>query len=258
MPQIKLNLKTQSMIRQLGKRGSLLQIVAADTVNKAAEQIEAVYKRRLIRKQKLRNKKFTLGAVKTFKARPIRRSREPRQLHKINSIIGVRKMKGGVKHYLAKLEEGRTQRGNRKTKNRVPIPLTTSRTGQNINKPIAGQNRLLKGETQTLRAGGKPIGVRGDRFKTSGQRFAVLYKYQRSGGGTGNLTGDLKKPFFFIDNSDRLGIFKFLRGRVRKIRTLEQSTARTKASPNFGKAVDAMTPEKIKRLFVKKAERAIR
>jgi len=256
MPQIKLNLKTQSTIRQLGKRANLLQIVAADTINESAENLDEDYKKRLIKRLRLRNKKFTLGGVKTFKANPIRRSGEPRQLAKINAITGVRKMKGGKKHYLAKQEEGRTQRGNRKTLNRVPIPLTTSRTGQNIDKPIAGQNRLLKGETQTLRSGGKKFGVHGDRFRTSGQRFAVLYKHKRSGGE--GLTGDLSKPFFFIDNSNRLGIFKFLRGRARKIRTLEESTVRTKASPNFGNAVNAMTPEKIKRLFVKKAERVIK
>ena len=131
---IKLNIKTQIAIRQLGKKANLLQIVAADTVNESAEELGKNYVRRLERKQRLKNKRFTTGAIKTFKANPIRKSGEPRQLHKINAITGVRKMKAGKTHYLAKLEEGVTQRGNRKTKSRVPIPLTTGRTSQNIDK----------------------------------------------------------------------------------------------------------------------------
>ena len=252
---IKLNIKTQSAIRQLGKKANLLQIVAAETVNESAADLGKNYINRLEQKQRLRNKRFTTGAIKTFKANPIRKSGEPRPLGKINAITGVRKMKGGKQHYLAKLELGRTQRGNKKTANRVPIPLTTGRTGQNINKPIAAANRLTKGDTQTLRAGGKAFGVKGDRFRTSKQRFAVLYKYKKSGEG---LTGDLKKPFFFIDNANRLGIFKFIRGQARKIRTLEQSTARTKPRRNFKGAVDAMRPEAIKRLFVRKAEKVLK
>lgn len=252
---IKLNIKTQSAIRALGKKANLLQVVAADTVNESAEELENNYKTRLKRKQRLRNR-FSLNSTKTFKANPVRRSGEPRQLHKINAITGVRKMKGGKTHYLAELEQGRTQRGNRKTKNRVPIPLTTGRTSQNINKPIAAANRLTKGDTQTLRAGGKAFGVKGDRFRTAGQRFAVLYKYKNNGGE--GLTGDLSKPFFFIDNANRLGIFKFFRGRARKIRTLEQSTARTKASPNFEKTVDGMRPADIQKKFIKKAERVLK
>ncbi len=253
---IKLNIKTQIAIRQLGKKANLLQIVAADTVNESAEDLKVNYVNRLERKQRLRNKRFTLGAVKINKSNPIRKSGQPRPLGKINSIVGVRKMKGGKKHYLAKLEEGVTQRGNRKTKSRVPIPLTTGRTSQNINKPIAAANRLTKGDTQTLRAGGKAFGVKGDRFRTSKQRFAVLYKYKKSGGE--GLTGDLKKPFFFIDNSNRLGIFKFIRGQVRKIRTLEQSTARTKPRRNFKKTVDDMKPADIQRKFIRKAERVLK
>ena len=258
MPDIKLNLKTKDMIRQLGRRGSLLQVVAAETVNEAAEGLKTTYVRRLKRKQRLRAQRFTLGSIKIFKANPVRKSGEPRPLGKINAITGVRKMKGGKKHYLAKLEEGRTQRGNRKTKNRVPIPLTTGRTSQNINKPIAAQNRLLKGDTQTLRAGGRVFGIAGDGFRSARARFAALYKYKRSGGRAGTFSGDLKKPFFFTDNNDNLGIFKFIRGKARKIRTLEQSSARTKAQPNFEKAVDSLKPADIKKRFIRKAERAIR
>ena len=70
-------------------------------------------------------------------------------------------------------------------------------------------------------------------------------------------TGDLSKPFFFIDGSNKLGIFKFFRGRAKKIRTLEDTTVRTKPRRNFKKSVDHLTPASIKRKFVKKAERVL-
>lgn len=249
----KLDMQTKQTIKKLGKRGNKLQIVAAQTLNESAEELEKTYKKKLQRNQRIRTK-FTLKSTRTFKARPIRSTGEPRPLGKINAITGVRKMKGGKKHYLAKLEDGRTQRGNSKTKNRVPIPLDTARIGQNKNRAISSPNRLLKGQTQTLRAGGKAFGIKGDGFKTSGQRFATLYRYKRRGG---NLTGDLKKPFFFIDNSNKLGIFKFIGGRARKLRDLEKSTVRTKASPNFKKAVKATTPQSIKERFIKNAKKAL-
>ena len=252
---IKLNLKTKQFIRKLGRRGNALQVVAAEAINESAEGLEINYKRRLQRNQRLRARKFSLGSVKTFKANPIRRSGEPRQLHDINAITGVRKMKGGRQHYLAKLEEGRVQRGNRKTKGRVPIPLTAARTSQNINKPISSPNRLLKGKTQVLRAGGKVFGFPNDRFKNPRQRFAILYNYKRRG--TGNFQGDFKKPFYFTDNSNRLGIFKFISGVAKKIRNLEDTTVKTRARPNFRKSVDTITPDRIQKTFNRKAQRKL-
>lgn len=251
---INLETNTRHFIQQLGRKGSKLQVVAAEAINEAAQELDQNYKGRLKRKQKIRSK-FTLNSTKTFKARAIRKSGEPRPLKNINAITGVRKMKGGKEHYLAKLEKGRIQRGNTQTRGRVPIPLTTARTGQRETKPIAVPNRLLKGDTQTLRVGGKAFGVRGDRFKTPRQRFAVLYQYRRQA--SRGLTGDLSKPFFFTDNSNRLGIFKFIRGTARKIRNLEQTTAKTKASPNFKRTVDQMKPASIQEKFVKLAKRAL-
>ncbi len=251
---IGLETKTKSFINQLARKGNALQIVAADTVNEAAENMEKNYLLRLKRKQRIRTK-FTLNSTKTFRARPIRKSGEPRPLQNINAITGVKKMRGGKEHYLAKLESGRLQRGNRQTRGKVPIPLTTARTGQKEAKPIAVANRLLKGDTQTLRAGGKVFGVRGDRFRTAKQRFAVLYNYKRRGGQ--GLTGDLSKPFFFTDNANRLGIFKFVRNQARKIRTLEQTSAKTKKSPNFERTVDQAKPKQIQEIFVKKARKKL-
>jgi len=251
---IKLNLQTKKAIGQLGRRGNLLQIVAAETVNEAARDLDEDYKKRLERKQRLRNRKFTLGAVKVNESNPIRRSGEPRQLSKINAVVGVRKMKGGRKHYLAKLEEGDINRGNSKTLGKVPVPLTAGRTSLNIEKPVAASNRLRKGQTQTLRGGGKPFGIPGDRFKSPGGRFAALYKYKR---GASGLTGDLSKPFFFIDNSKKLGIFKFIKGRAHKIRSLEKTTTKTPKSPNFKNSVNNIKPGDIQREFVKKAEKRV-
>ena len=252
---IKLNLETKKNIRKLGRQAGQLQVVAAETINDEAQALDINYKRRLQRNQRLRARKFTLGSIKIFKATPIRRSGEPRQLGKINSIVGIRRMKGGRKHYLAKLEEGVTRRGHSKTRNRVPIPLTAARTSRNINKPISSPNRLTKGTTQTLKAGSKIFGLPNDRFKNPRQRFAILYRYFRTG--SSGLIGDLRKPFFFTDNSNQLGIFKFISGRARKIRNLEDTTVKTRARPNFRKSVDTITPERIQRTFNRKAQRKL-
>ena len=251
---IKLDLETKKNIRKLGRRAGQLQVVAAETVNDEAAGLEVNYKRRLSRNQRLRaTNNFTLKSVKINKSRPIRRSGEPRPLHDINAIVGVRKMKGQRQHYLAKLEEGRTQRGNSRTRGKVPIPLTSARTSQNINKPISAPNRLLKGKTQVLRAGGKRFGFPNDRFKNPRQRFAILYNYKRRG--TGNFQGDFKKPFYFSDNSNKLGIFKFISGVAKKIRNLEDTTVKTPKQPNFRKSVDTITPGRIQKTFNRKAQR---
>ncbi len=233
-----------------------MQVVASETVNDEAAGLEVNYKRRLKRNQRLRaSNNFTLNSIKIDKSRPIRRSGEPRPLHDINAIVGVKKMKKGKQHYLAKLEEGRTQRGNSRTKSRVPIPLTTARTSRNINKPISSPNRLTKGETQTLRAGSKIFGLPNDRFKNPRQRFAILYNYKRRG--AGSLVGDLKKPFFFTDNKNNLGIFKFISGQARKIRNLEDTAVKTRKSPNFRKSVDTITPARMQKTFNRKAQRKL-
>lgn len=252
---IKINMETNQFIRKLGRRGVALQQVAAEAVNDEAAGLETNYKRRLMKNQRLRARKFSLGSIKTFKATPIRRSGEPRQLGKINSIVGIRRMKGGKKHYLAKLEGGITRRGHSKTRNRVPIPLTAARTSRNINKPVSSPNRLTKGNTQTLKAGSKIFGLSNDRFKNPRQRFAILYRYFRTG--SSGLTGDLRKPFFFTDNSNQLGIFKFISGRARKIRNLENTAVKTRKRPNFRKSVDTITPERIQRTFNRKAQRKL-
>nr|MDA3812597.1 hypothetical protein [Spirochaetaceae bacterium] len=104
MPDIKLDMQTKSTIKALGKRGNLLQIVAAETVNKSAEGLDNKYVSNLKKNQKLRNERYTLGAIKIFPSTPIRKSGEPRQLSKINSIVAVKKQPNSDSHYLERLE----------------------------------------------------------------------------------------------------------------------------------------------------------
>lgn len=251
----RMKIKTERFIKKLGKSGNRLQIAAAEALNDSTQEIDDTYTDRLRHKQTIRTK-YTLNSVKTFKANPVRKSGEPRPLGKINAITGVRKMKG-QDHYLLDLEEGGPKRGNIKTRNRVPIPLDTSRTGMTNLKPIAGANRLTKGQTQTLRAGGKKFGVPGDGFKSASQRFAILYNYKKNPS-MGRFSGDVKKPFYFLDSSNKLGIFKFIRNKVRKIRNLENRSVSRKRTNHFRKSVKTLKPVDIQRRFVRNGERLIR
>ena len=241
---------TKKFIKKLGRRGNDLQLAAAEAVNESAKEMQEDYRNRLSRKQTVRTK-FTLNAVKIFKATGVRRSGEPRLLGKINAIIGVLKMKGGKKHYLAKLEEGVTQRGNSLTLGKVPIPLNTARTGQKKEKSIAGINRLNKSDTQTLEIGGRKIGTRRDGL-TAGKRWGMLYGQKRSG--FNRTQGDPRKPFYFVGNDGFQGIYKLVRNQFRKIRNLRNRTVRTKSQKNFRDTVRAMKPQDIQRKFIKLAK----
>lgn len=250
---IKLKVQSAHFMRELGKRGNLLQLTAAETLNESAEEFGENYIKRLKRRQTVRNK-FTLNSVKTFKATGVRRSGEPRQLHKINAIVGIRKMKGGRKHYLAKLEEGTVQRGNSLTNNRVPVPLNTARTALKHNKPISGPNRLTTSNTQDLQISGSPIG-RNDGL-TARQRWAILYGQKRTG--FDRMTGDPKKPFFWTGNDGDLGIYKMVRNKFRKIRNLDQNTVKTRKRPNFKETFKQMKPARIQQKFVRNARKRIK
>ena len=251
----RLTIKTLEFFKKLGTAGNRIQIAAAEAINESAKSIEVEYQDRLKKNQTIRTP-FTINAIKTFKATPISRGGEPRELSNINAIIGVRKMRGAKEHYLAKLEEGGTTKGNSKTKNRVPIPLDAARTGMSNNKPIAGINRLLTSDTQTLKVGGKNFGVEGDGYKSSKQRFAILYNYKKKGGN--GLTGDVNKPFFFFDNSNKMGIFKFIRNQVRKIRGLDNTSVQRKRTDHFKKSVATVKPLDTQKRFVKIAERMVK
>ena len=246
---IKLEGNTKHFIKQLGKTAGMLQVVAAETLNESAEEINKAYKLRLKKNARLRNK-FSLNSVKIFKANPLSRSGEPRPIQKLDALVGVRKMRGGKEHYLKKLEDGGTLRGNPMTRGKVPIPLKSSRTSENINKPIAGKNRITRGKTQTLKINGSKIGVRGDRYKSTSARWGSVYRAVRSG----KIQGDMKKPFYFIDNRNKEGIFLLKRNKIRKIRRLDKNVVKRKAEPHFKKSVSQVTPQRIQKRFVKKAK----
>lgn len=249
---IKLHMDTKLFINKLGKKGNRLQIVAAESLNESAEKIGEKYKKKLRKNSKLRNK-FSLGSIKIFKANPIRRSGEPRQLSKINAVVGVRKMSKGRDHYLKRLELGSTTRGNSRTKNKVPIPLRGARIGGSDNKAISAPNRLTKGDTQTLTLRGKKIGVRGDGYNRTDKRWGALYRGVRQK----TIGGKINKPFFMIGNDGEIGIFKMIRRVISKIRDLSKTSTKVKAEPNFKRSVKAVGPKEIQKTFIKNAKREI-
>jgi len=258
---ISLNVQTKHYIKALGRKGVALQQTAADTLNESAEIINENYRGNLKRDAKLRNK-YALGSIKTFKANPVSKSGEPRPLNKINAITGVRKMKGGKTHFLAKAENGGTTRGAGNTRNKVPVPLKDSRINMEDSKAIAGPNRLTKNATQTLKIKGRPFGVKGDKSLRTGrnfttkQRFAVLNKYHsRLDGNSDKIQEDLYKPFYFIDGNNDLAIFKFKGKRLLKLRSLKKSSVRRKPRPRFENAVKNMSPRKIQEKFVRNAQK---
>lgn len=249
---ISMNIKADHFIKQLGKKGVSLQQTAAETLNESAEQINKNYKTRLKKKTRLRNK-FAMNSVKIFKAHGVSKSGTPRPLHKIDAVVGVRKMKGNKQHYLAKLENNTTQKGSPLTKGKVPVPLNTARTTGNYNRAIAGPNRLTKQKTQTLKTGSRRIGVRGDGYNSTRKRWGALYGSIRSG----KISGDPRKPFFMIDNKNKIGIFKMKGKKVRKIRKLEKSTVKHKAEPHFQNSVKQESPKKIQQRFIRNAKKKL-
>ncbi len=252
---INLEIKFRAMIKALGFSANKLQQAAAATLNETAEDLSNDYKRRLRRKQVIRTQ-FTINAVKVLKTNPVRSSGEPRKLENMNAITGVRNMRGGKDHYLLKLELGETSRGNKDTANKVPVPLDVSRTGKSANRPISRVNRLNTGaKTQTLQMSGRNIGTRGDGFTNPRRRWGALYAAKN---GLRQITGDLSKPFFFLDNQNRLGIFKFFGKAARKIRMLEDSSIKPPRAPNFERAVDAVKPRLLQARFIRKATAALK
>ena len=250
---MKINLETdvKAFVQVLGRTSNKLQIAAADTLNETAKEVRERYNESLTTGGNIARNKFTINASKVLESNPIRRNGTPRKLNQINSKVVIRKMSGGKEHYLAKAETPGTQRGNPLTMGKVPVPLTTARIGKSDSRAISAGNRLIKGKTQTLRTGGRKIGVRGDGYNKTGQRWSVLYGSIRRG----TINGDPKKPFYMIDNKNNLGIFKLFGKRVRKIRSLKKNSIRIKGNPRFEKSVKAVSPIEIQKKFVSKAEK---
>jgi hypothetical protein len=242
---------TKKYIKELKKHHGGLSLVSADTVNTAARVLEKSYKKKL-RKFILRNK-FTMGAVKTFFAKARRSKGGFRNIKDINAIVGVRKMKGGKRHYLDKQETGDTKRGYNQTMKSVAIPLNVARTGESKKKPIKGALRLQRSTINTLKVGGEPLGVPGSKYGTK-QSWAIMNKYMKN-----NKYGwDTTKQFFFTGIRSGLGIFKKIGKRIRKVRDLNKKSVRIKALHKFDKSFDNLTPTRMENIFHRAANRFLK
>ena len=242
---------SKKYIKELAKHHGGLSVVGAHTVNKAAEIVDGKYKKEL-KKFTLRNK-FTIGAVKMLKSKPQRSSGGFRPLKNINAIVGVRKMKGGKEHYLAKQEWGDTKSGYPETMKRVAIPLNPARISKSHKKPVSGPLRLQRAKIQTLNVAGQPLGVPGSKYGVK-QSWAILNKYMKN-----NRYGwDTAKQFFFTGIKSGLGVFKKIGKRFRKTRDLEKKSIRIKATHKFDKSFDVLTPSRMESIFNKFAIRFLR
>jgi len=260
MPAIKVKTNTKDFIRKLKKHHGGLAMVGADSVNTAAKLVKSDYNKRLD-KFILRNK-FTKGAVRIFKSRPQRGADNFRDIKDINAIVGVMKMKGGRDHYLLKQEIGDVKKGFRGTKSKVPIPLSTSRPGNQHRKPIKRALRLTSAPVQELKLGTKKFGSGSDGFSPR-QRWAILYKYAglsaADTSSPGNKYGwDLGKQFIFEGIKKGLGVFQLANKKFKMVRTLKKSSVVIKARHKFEKAVDKLTPQMMETIFKRSASRFLR
>ena len=243
---IKYSDNSKDYIKWLSKKHGDLAIVSSKTVNRTAEVVKKSYKKEL-KKFILRNK-FTLGAIKLYKSKPQRPSGEFRTIEKINAIVGVRKLKGGKEHYLAKQELGGTKKGHPQTLGKIPIPMDTARTSKNLRKPIMGALRLQRSTVQTLNVGPYKLGVN-DPYSQS-KRWAILYKGMR----TGRYGWDKERQFFFEGKSG-FGLFRYKSKKVTMVRTLGKSSERIKALHKFRKSVKKVNRNIINKIFIRNARR---
>lgn len=265
MPRIKVTDNTKDYIKFLKKKHGGLAIVSADTVNTAAKIVERRYQKELDTFI-LRNK-FTRGAIGILKSKPqSKRTGEFRPIKDINSIVGVRKLKGGKDHYLLSQEVGDTKRGHGKTKGFVPVPTVSARTGKSQRKPIKGTLRLQNSAAiQTLKVAGKPLGVPGSRFKNR-QSWAIFHKYSGTAESPNrnapNRYGwNLSKQFFFRglkQGISQIGIFLLEGKKVTMTRVLQGKTVKIRARHKFSKAVTALTPTMMRSIFKRSADKFLR
>jgi hypothetical protein len=239
-------------IANLQRLHGAIPVVSANTVNTAAKLADKKYKESLKSDLIIRNK-FTLNAVKIFKAKAIRSSGEFRQIQDINAIAGVRKLRGGKDHYLLKHEIGGVTRGGAQTDGKVAKPLDATRTSENLNRPIKRALRLQQSKIQTLTLGGRAFGKPGDGFKAS-QRWAILEKYKKS-----NPYGwDLKQQFYFVGMKRGLGAFQQKGKRFRMLRKLDDTKVNIRGLKNFTKSMATLTPSKMELIFKRESQKIFR
>lgn len=223
-----------------------MENVAVNTLNKAAKLIQGEYKRK-IKKDFVMRGKFTMNAVRMFKATSKGSGGSLRPMKNINAVVYVPNIKGGKDHYLKDHEFGKTKQGAKSTKGFIATPTDAARTGASYKGKINRAGDLRKiGKIQTLKIKGKKVE---DLFKGK-QLWAVLYKYTKDD----RYGWDLKKPFFLFGN-----IHVFKRKRFPRIRTLEETVRKLKRNPNFTESVEKVgTPQKMETIFFREANKLIK
>jgi hypothetical protein len=262
---LKIKSNIDDYIKMLKKTHSGLPVVSSDTVNTAGKVVERRYKKSLD-SFKLRNK-FTKGAILLVKSKPKRGSGDFRKIRDINSIVGVRKMKGGKDHYLKDQEEGNIKTGHPKTDSIPAMPLDTGRTGKSRMKPVRGPLRLQKSEgPQKLKVAGDPLGMPGTPF-TNRQSWAIFHKYAGSAKAPNRTAANrygwnLSRQFFFTglkEGFTRQGVFKKDGNRTTMVRLLSTGkTVKVRARRKFSKSVDALTPTMMESIFKRSADKFLR
>lgn len=249
---LKVTDNSKKYIKELKKYHGGLSLVSAETVNTAAKLVKRTYLKKLD-KFTLRNK-FTKGAVKIFFANPKRSSGDFRPIEKINAVVGVKKMKGGKEHYLNKQEEGDIKRAKGKTKNFIPLAMDkNARTSGRHEKPVRAALRLQKSTIQTLRVGGKPLGVPGSSFQGK-QSWAILHKYMENP----KYGWDVSKQFFFTGLKRGFGVFKKIGKKFKMTRLLNRKSVKIKALHKFDHSFDKLSPNMMKNIFFRAAEKFLR
>ncbi len=215
------------VLAQLQRAGIALQEAGAEAMTMGAKIIAVRYKKSLREKTKLRNEKFTLGAIIVLQAKAYHSDKKTlRRMDNVNAIVGVKQLRGDT-HYLAAMEIGGKKKGAKSAGHRVPVPLGTAREGDQ-RKPVAAKYRLSKGVAQYQRQLGTP-NVR--------QQYALLYALAKRG---------LKPGLYQSPDA----IFHVTRKKVTIVRYADRDAVQIKPSPLFEGAVKELTEAEIDRLWV--------
>lgn len=236
MPGIQYSDNTMEYVKMLHRAGIDLEEAAAEAINEAADLVSMKYKRELTQKKRLRNKKFTLGAVKVLKARLSRSGGRKRSIHDLNAIVGVMNLRG-EDHYLAKMEQGGIKKGGQNTHGKAAIPLDTARGGDR-NRPIQPKYRLAKG---------KPVFI-GDKVRAMGnprQEYAIMYSMAKR--------GKLIAGSYQTDTA----IYNVTRKKITMIRKAEDDSIEIKSDPLFEGATNSLREIEIDRFFERAARRIL-
>lgn len=236
MPGVKYSDNMMEYIGKLRKAGIAMEEAAAEAINKAADLVAIQYKRTLGQKVRLRNKKFTLGAIKVFKARASRSSGELRKMDDINAIVGVMNLRG-ENHYLARMEEGGIKKGSKDTGGKAVIPMDTARRGDRM-RPITSQYRMDKFKPQQIQDKLR-------KAKNPRQAYAMLYSMARRGMSPGAYQGPE-------------AIHHVTQRKVTMIRRADKDTVQIKSNPLFEQATYKLRESDMDRFFVYAAERMLR